>query len=292
VTNADAIQEYCAPTSLADALRAIRGGDATILAGGTDLMPQTQAGRARFRRMLVNIRHIPELRGIARSNGAIRIGALTTVAEAMESDVVRADLPILAEAGDHFASAQLRNAATIGGNICNASPAGDTLVPLLVLDAEVELAAEVAEATSTRRMPLEKFFAGPGRTHRAPGELLVAVHVRVPNPGFVARFVKFGARPALDISAISIGVGGVLRDGMLSGVRVTFGAVAPTPLRGRATEAVLEGRPLSEETIATAAAAARAEVRPISDVRATAWYRRELVGNLMRRVLAAIREGS
>jgi CO/xanthine dehydrogenase FAD-binding subunit len=292
VTNSDAIQEYCAPTSLADALRVLRGGDATILAGGTDLMPQTQAGRVPFRRTLINIRRIRELRGIERSHGAIRIGALTTVTEAMESDVVRSGLPILVEAGDHFASAQLRNTATIGGNICNASPAGDTLVPLLVLDAEVELASASDGASSLRRVPLEKFFAGPGKTHRAPAELLVAVHVPLPRPGFVARFVKFGTRPALDISAISIGVGGVLRKGILSGVRVAFGAVAPTPLRGRATEAALEGRPLTDETIAAAATAARGEVRPISDVRASEWYRRELVGNLTRRVLAEISEGS
>ena len=286
--NPEAVQAYFAPTSLAEAIHLLRNGDATILAGGTDLMPQTQAGRVRFRRTLLNIRRIPELRGIARSDGGIRIGALTTVTEAMESDLIRAEVPILVEAGDHFASAQLRNTATIGGNVCNASPAGDTLVPLLVLDAEVELVSEIDGAPSMRRMPLEAFFAGPGKTHRAAGELLVAVHVPAPKSGSFARFVKFGTRPALDISAISIGVAGTRRDGALSGVRVAFGAVAPTPMRGRATEAALEGRPLTAEAIAAAAAAARAEVRPISDVRASEWYRRELVGNLMQRVLTDV----
>ena len=128
-----AIQEYFAPESLAEAVRLLRGGDATVLAGGTDLMPQTQAGRVKFGRSLVNIRRIAELRGISEAGGTVRIGALTLVAELMESETVRARLPVLVEAGDHFASAQLRNAATIGGNICNASPAGDLLVPLLVL---------------------------------------------------------------------------------------------------------------------------------------------------------------
>jgi CO/xanthine dehydrogenase FAD-binding subunit len=221
-------------------------------------------------------------------DGAIRIGALATVAELMESDVVRARLPVLVEAGDHFASAQLRNAATIGGNICNASPAGDLLVPLLVVDAEVELVAEAEGALVTRRLPLADFFTGPGKTRRASTELLATVRVPLPASGHIARFVKFGTRPALDISAISIGVAGVLRDRALTGVRVAFGAVAPTPMRGRETEAALEARPLTADGIAAAAAVARAEVRPISDVRASDWYRRELVGNLMRRVLTDV----
>ena len=284
----DAVQEYCAPSSVAEAARFLRTGDATILAGGTDLMPQTQAGRVRFRRVLVNVRRIPELRGIAQANGTIRIGALTTVTELMESDVVRATIPVLAEAGDHFASAQLRNAATIGGNICNASPAGDMLVPLLVLDSQVELVADADGILATRRLPLAEFFTGPGKTRRAPGELLVAVHIPQPAGGFVARFVKFGTRPALDISAISIGVAGVLRNKAFTGVRVAFGAVAPTPMRAQETEAALEGRPLTADTIAAVAGVARAEVRPITDVRASDWYRRELVTNLMRRVLTDV----
>ncbi len=284
----DTVQEYCAPSSVAEAVRFLRTGDATILAGGTDLMPQTQAGRVRFRRVLVNVRRIPELLGIAQADGTIRIGALTTVTEIMESDVVRAALPVLAEAGDHFASAQLRNAATIGGNICNASPAGDMLVPLLVLDAEVELVGDADGVLAARRLPLAEFFTGPGKTRRAPGELLVAVHIPQPAEGFVARFVKFGTRPALDISAISIGVAGVLRNKALTGVRVAFGAVAPTPMRAQETEAALEGRPLTADTIAAVAGVARAEVHPITDVRASDWYRLELVTNLMRRVLTDV----
>jgi CO/xanthine dehydrogenase FAD-binding subunit len=283
-----AIQEYFAPESLAEAVRLLRGGDATVLAGGTDLMPQTQAGRVKFGRSLVNIRRIAELRGIGEAGGTVRIGALTLVAELMESETVRARLPVLVEAGDHFASAQLRNAATIGGNICNASPAGDLLVPLLVLDAEVELASDSDGALATRRLPLADFFTGPGKTRRAPNELLVAVHMPLPAAGHVARFVKFGTRPALDISAISIGIAAVLKDNTLTGARVAFGAVAPTPLRGRETEAALEGRPLNADVIALAAEVACAEVRPISDVRASDWYRRELIGNLMRRVLTDV----
>lgn len=279
------IEQYCAPASLDEAATVLRGGDVTILASGTDLMPQTQAGRARFGRVLMNIRRIPELRGIAVEQGAIRIGTLTTVAELMESDVIRRDLPVLVEAGDQFASDQLRNTATIGGNICNASPAGDLLVPLLILDAEVELVSMPGGTRESRQVPLREFFVGPGKTARKASELLVAVWVPRPPEGFVARFHKFGTRPALDIAAISIGIGGVLQRGVLTQVRVAFGAVAPTPIRAPKTEAALEGRALTVDTISAVAQVAHDEVRPISDVRASEWYRRELIHNLTKRVL-------
>lgn len=279
------LEAYFAPASLDEALPLLREGEATLLAGGTDLMPQTQAGRLRFGRALVNLNHVAELRGIERANGAIRIGALTTVTDLMASDLLREHAAVLVEAGDHFASGQLRNAATIGGNVCNASPAGDLLVPLLILDAAVELASMPNGERRTRSVPLHAFFTGPGRTLREPAEVLVRVVVPVPPPDFVARFCKFGTRPALDISAVSIGVAAARRGGLLTGVRVAFGAVAPTPIRAPRTEAALEGRTLDAATIAAACDVARDEVRPISDVRASGWYRRELIHNLMKRVL-------
>lgn len=280
-----AIENYVAPTSLEQAAEVLRGGEVTILAGGTDLMPQSHAGRVKFKSTLMNIRRIPELRGISAQGSEVRIGALTTITEMMGNELVRRHFPVLVEAGDHFASGQIRNAGTLGGNICNASPAGDTLVPLLVLDASVELVSKPNGTLHSRVVPLNDFFAGPGRTRREANELLAAVRLPVPRPGFVARFFKFGARPALDISAISIGLGGVVRDGLLSDVRVAFGAVAPTPVRGPATEKALEGRALTPDAIAAAAAAARDEVTPISDVRASAWYRKELIHNMTRRML-------
>lgn len=279
------VERYCAPSSLAEATEILHAGEVTVLAGGTDLMPQMQAGRTPLKRTLMSVRRVPELGGIAGDGRTIRIGALATISELMAHALVKEHLPLLSEAGDHFASAQLRNAATLGGNICNASPAGDMLVPLLVLEAQVELASKANGSVQTRRVPIGDFFTGPGRTRRAPAELLVAVHVPVPPAGVVARFVKFGTRPALDIAAISIGIAAVRRGDALTRVRVAFGAVAPTPLRATRTEAALEGRSLSAETIAAAATAARAEVHPISDVRASEWYRRELIHNLTRRVL-------
>lgn len=279
------IEEYWAPASLATALDHLRGGDVTILAGGTDLMPQSHAGRVTFKRGLLNIQRVGEMHRIDRVEGGVRIGALCTISELMHDPLLREHYPILVDACDHFASDQLRNAATIGGNVCNASPAGDTLVPLLVHDAQAELASKPDGRVETRLVPLAEFFVGPGKTVRAPNELLCALRLPLPPSGFVARFFKFGTRPALDISAIAVGIGGV-RDGQtLSRARVAYGAVAPVPMRALRTEEALEGARLDDATIARIAAVARDEVRPIDDVRATAWYRRELVFNITKRML-------
>jgi len=145
------VEQYWAPASLAGALEHLRGGDVTILAGGTDLMPQSQAGRVTLRRGLLNIRRVPELHRIERDGAGVRVGTLCTVSELMRDPLVLDHFGILAEACDHFASDQLRNAATIGGNVCNASPAGDLLIPLLVLDGEAELASKPNGTVATRR---------------------------------------------------------------------------------------------------------------------------------------------
>jgi CO/xanthine dehydrogenase FAD-binding subunit len=279
------IEHYWAPASLPDALEHLRGGDVTILAGGTDLMPQSHAGRVILRRGLLNIRRVPELHRIERDGTGVRIGTLCTVSELMRDPLVCSHFGILAEAGDHFASDQLRNAATIGGNVCNASPAGDLLIPLLVLDGEAELASKPDGSVAVRRIPLAEFFVGPGKTKRAPDELLCAVWLPLPPKDFAGRFFKFGVRPALDISAIAIGIGGVRAGNVLTHARVAYGAVAPVPLRAHRTEAALEGCVLDPDAIARIAGIARDEVRPIDDVRASAWYRRELVFNMTKRML-------
>lgn len=281
-----AVGRYLAPTTLPDALQVLRDADdVTILAGGTDLMVQAGIGRRRLGATLLNIRRVAGLGAIARDGDAIRIGALATITQIMNDPLARAHLPALVEACDHFASDQIRNAGTLGGNVSNASPAGDTLVPLLVLDAEVELASAGDDGIVRRSVPIADYFTGPGRTRRAAGELLTGVRIPLPPAGHYARFFKFGTRPALDISAISIGLAGVLANGALSNVRVAFGAVAPTPVRARRTEQALEGMRLDAATITRAAETARDEVTPIDDVRASAWYRKEMIHNMTRRML-------
>jgi CO/xanthine dehydrogenase FAD-binding subunit len=282
------LKHYFAPTSLDQAVERLKDGDVTILAGGTDLTPQTQAGRVKFKHTLMNIRHIPQLSGIALEGAEIRIGALATITEIMEHPLIKEHLPVLVEACDHFASDQIRNAGTIGGNICNASPAGDMLIPLLVLDACVELASMPENKIYRHCMPISTFFTGPGKTRKSLCELVTGVRIPVPGADHVSRFYKHGTRPALDISTISIGVAGTLKDGVLSGVRVAFGAVAATPVRASRTEEVLEGRHLDAAAIEAAAIAARDEVTPIDDVRATAWYRKEMIHNMTKRMLTHV----
>jgi len=282
------IEQYKAPTSLEEAAGILRAGNVTVLAGGTDLMPQTQAGRMHLQPVLMNVRRVPELRGIAEAGGAVRIGALVTITELLESALVRERLGMLWQACDHFASDQIRNAATVGGNLCNASPAGDTLVPLLALNARVVLASKPNGTLQTRRVPLAEFLLGPGRTCRAPAELLAAVEVPLPPAGFAGEFYKHGTRPGLDIAAISIAAG-ARRDGaVLRDVRIAFGAVAPTVIRAPRAEAALEGRAPDAATLEAAAQAALAEIHPISDLRASDWYRRELIHNMLKRVLAHV----
>lgn len=280
----EGITRYVVPRTLAEALGVLAAGGVSVLAGGTDLMPQARAGRVRLQPVLMNIRRLPELAGIDSGAGVIRIGALVTITALRDSALVRERLNMLWQACDHFASDQIRNVATVGGNLCNASPAGDTLIPLLALGATAVLAG----AGGTRRVPLGEFFTGPGRTCRRPDELLVAVEVPEPPAGYAGVFCKHGTRPALDISTISLAVG-ARRDGaVLRDVRIACGAVAPTPIRAQRAEATLEGRVADTATIAAAAQAALADIHPISDLRASDWYRRELVRNLLQRALSHV----
>jgi CO/xanthine dehydrogenase FAD-binding subunit len=282
------IENYSAPSSIAEAVQLLQHGEATIVAGGTDLTPQTEAGVREFAATLINIQRIEEMRGISVSNGRYRIGGLTTVTDILESELLAADVPVLVEAADHFASPQIRNASSLAGNLCNASPAGDMVIPLLLLDAEAELVSWSDGSVSTRSVPLSDFFTGPGRTVMKADELMTAVGFAQPGEGYVAAFIKSGPRPALEISTVSMGVAGVVKDGVIHGVRVSIGAVAPIPLRARETEAALEGNKLDEALFELAAETASGEVKPIDDVRASSWYRKHLTGVYIKRALETL----
>ncbi len=278
-------EEYAAPTTIAEAVELLADGDASILAGGTDLMLQTGEGRVPYRKRLVNIRRIAEMRGVAKDGNEIRIGALTTMTDILGDELLGDMAPILLEAANHFASSQVRNAATIGGNICNASPAGDSLPALLVLDAEVELSSFDGSGVAQRRVALKDFFTGPGQTVKLPCEVLSAVIFEVPEQRAEARFLKSGPRPALEISIVSAAMS-ALRDGNeVFHVRIAFGAVGPTPIRASATEALLEGKTLTPQVIEEAVETLMGEIKPIDDVRATAWYRGHLASVYLRRLL-------
>jgi CO/xanthine dehydrogenase FAD-binding subunit len=283
------ISAYLAPRRLDEALQAMADGTATVLCGGTDLAPQTESGMRQYKAILLNIRRIAGLSGVEVKGDEVRIGAVMTISEIRGSPTLAGIAPVLVEAAEHFASEQIRNAASVGGNLCNASPAGDMIPPLLVLGASVELACWQGGAVQTRRIPLEQFFVSPGKTVKLPHELLTAIVFDRPSADFVGRFRKSGPRPALEIATVSVALGARLAAGKLSDVRVAMGSVAPTPLRARHVEAALEGKPLDAATIAAAVAATAADAKPIDDLRASAWYRSHLVRVFVEEVLDDVR---
>jgi CO/xanthine dehydrogenase FAD-binding subunit len=292
MTATPAIERYAAPATIEEAVQLLSEGRATLLAGGTDLMPQTRGGVRDFQPLLLNLKRIPGLRGVSLEAGAIRVGALTTVTDLLEDPLLAAHARILPLVADRFASGQIRNSATIGGNICNASPAGDLIIPLYLLDAEVELVTWKDGALTTRLLPIIEFLTGPGQTRLESVEILTAIRFAVPATDFAGGFEKFGTRPALDISVVSVGIAGRRENGCLYDVRVALGAVAPTPLRGRLTEAAIEGQAIDDVTVERAAIAAADEIAPISDVRASAWYRIELTRTLVARLLRHVAHAS
>jgi carbon-monoxide dehydrogenase medium subunit len=281
--------EYLAPRTLAEAVEALAkyDGQARMIAGGTDLLLKMKAGKL-APKVVVNIKRIPELRCLS-FDSHLTLGALTTLEELRRSPIIRQHYPALAEAAATMASAQIRNLATVGGNLCNAAPSADLAPILIALNAIVRIAGPGGE----RRAPLGEFFTGPGTTILEPGELMVAL--KVPRPTGPALYLKHSPREHMDIAVVGVGLS--LRWGSSAtatptstceSARVVLGAVAPTPLRAQRAEEELLGGPLNAERIDRAAKLAAEEAKPIDDVRGSAWYRRRMVEVLVRRGLSRI----
>lgn len=280
---------YHRPASVEEACR-ILGHEprAAVLAGGTDLMVHLgQSWRGRRPPAVVNIKRIPGLAAIEVTDRTVRLGALATLSALIEHPAIRAEYPVLPFAARYMGSPAIRNLATVGGNLCNASPAADLPPVLLGLDAEVGIAGP----TGARRLPLGAFFVGPGRTVLEAGELLTWVEFPRRRPLRPIRYERLDVRRAMDIAIAGAAVSVELDDGRVRDARVALCAVAPIPLRVREAEAVLVAEGLSEAAIARAAELSAAAARPISDVRATAEYRREMVEVLVRRGLRRLAQG-
>lgn len=272
---------YHRPTTVKDAL-ALKRDDpsARFIAGGTDLLVQMRKRRAPAA-PLISLRNIPELSGVQVEPGAVRIGAATPLAELLRHEVIRREHRALGHSLWTLASQQIRNVGTVGGNLCNASPAADTAPPLLVFDATVELVS----GQGTRSLPLSSFLAGPGRTQLQAGELLAAIVVPRPPPGAQSAFLRQG-RVAMDLSLASVAAYVFVEDNRKAPVvRLAAGAVGPVPMRLPKAEAALLGRPLDAAALVAVAEVAAAEVAPITDLRASAQYRRRLVRVLTERAL-------
>ena len=265
----------------------LQAGDTAILFGGTDLLVKMRSGLATPERLL-DISDVSTLRGIRIEKDKLVLGAATPETEVLEHPDVQDRLPLLATVLKTLGSLQIRNRASIGGNLVNASPAADSAIALLLYDASVELVGIEGERT----LPVSGFFLGPGRTALAPGEYIRAIHLPIPAQPMTPFYHKVGKRRALTISIASIGALLRLDGDMIHEARFAAGSVAPTPLRLSKLEDLLEGRQLTDALIDEARALAAESVSPIDDVRATAAYRRTVVGDLVARALDNTRQAT
>ena len=254
--------------------------DAAVYAGGTDLLVKIRSG-VMSRKRLICLERIQELKGVEDQGNRVVVRAATTFTELLRDSVVATHFPVLAKAVSELGSPLVRHMGTIGGNICTASPAGDTLPPLVAIKAVVCLSS----GKGIRSLPIERFIVGPGQTVLESGEILSAIHIEKPHPQSIQHFEKVGRRNALACSLASMAA--VIRlseDGNVSAASLAWGSVGPTVITCSEAVDALIGRPLSLESLSEAAAIVRQAVRPITDIRATADYRREVAGNLLLRL--------
>lgn len=278
--------DYAAPRTLREAIRIYSemGPDARVMAGGTDLLVRMKHGLLRPT-AVINIADIKELRAIRfNSKEGLVIGAAAKLAEVASHPSVRKRYPAVAKAAAKTANVQVRNMGTVGGNLCNAAPSADNAPTLIAMGAEVDIVGLKGE----RRMMLEDFFRGPRLTALEPGELLRSVRVPVPPEGSRASYQHISARGKVDISAVCVGAMAVFEGDLCRDVRIALGAVAPKPVRALETEALLRGSVWTKESVAAAGRKAAEESRPITDVRASAEYRRNMVDVLTRRALLEV----
>ena len=275
--------ELVLPGSVDECVKALAQGgpESKVLAGGTDLLPQMKNGVLKPARV-IDLSGIARLRAIESGNGqGLRVGSAVT-ARTLELDrAVRERYLSLAESGALVGSVQVRNLATLGGNICNAAPSADMAPPLLALDAEAVITGPKGE----RRVPIAAFFTGVRRTVLAPDEILV--ELVVPNPGRHSggNYLRHTPRRELDIAVVGVASQLTLANGRCTKARIALAAVAPVPLRATAAEQALEGQAVTPDLIKRAADLAVDAARPISDQRGSADFRRHLVRVLTRRTL-------
>ncbi|MEL9908548.1 MAG: xanthine dehydrogenase family protein subunit M [Desulfurococcus sp.] len=280
---------YHRPSTLSEALKLLGEltGRARILAGGTDLVLDLKIKRYNVSD-LIDISQLNELRYIIDEGDMVRIGALTSIQEIADSSVIAEKAPLLKKAADEFAYWQIRNMATIGGNLCNASPAADTAPPLLVHEALVKTASIEGERT----IPITEFFKGPRQTALKPSEMFVEVVIpSKPRPLWRHAYYKLGRRRGHEISVVSIAIAASINAGVFQDVRIALGSMAPTPVRARSVEVFLRGREISESVIEEAVEKLSSDVKPISDVRASAEYRLHVSKALLKDMLLKLVKG-
>jgi carbon-monoxide dehydrogenase medium subunit len=252
-------------------------GRGKLIAGGTDLMLQLKSGGS-APEAIINLKRLPELQGLDYDQeSGLQLGALTTLLQLTRSPLINQYYPVLAQAAGLMASEQIRSFATVGGNLCNASPSADLAPPLIALDG----LALIVGPRGERQLSLEEFFQGPGQSALKPDELLKGI--QLPPPQGQTVYLKQAPRAFMDIAVVGVAVRLQQENGRCRQARIVLAAVAPVPLRVPAAEAALQDHHLTEDRINQAAQLAAAACSPIDDVRSSAWYRRRMVEVLVRR---------
>jgi len=275
--------DLATPHNVDDCLKLLaeRGPETKLVAGGTDLLPQMKNGLIKPARV-IDLSGVPEVHVLAADDGrGFRVGAAVTARQLERDPRIQSAYRSLAESGAMVGSIQVRNLATVGGNICNAAPSADMAPPLVALDAE----AVIAGPKGRRRVPMASFFTGVRRTVLAPDELLLELSVPAPGGHSGGCYMRHTPRRELDIAVVGVASQVTLTNGVCTKARISLAAVAPTPVRATAAERVLEGQPLTAELIEQAATLAVEAAKPISDQRGSADFRRHLVRVLTRRTL-------
>jgi len=277
------ISEYLAPHTVSEALQFLGKwkGKATLIAGGTNVIPDVRM-MAVEGRALIDLSRVKNLSYIKEEKKTIRIGALTTMSELVASPVLQKHASLLHDAVWKIGNPLVRNRATIAGNLLDASPAADSAVPLLVLEAKVVVEKHKAKA---REIPMERFFAGPSKTVLKRDELVREIVFPKPAPAARMAYSKFGLRNAMAISVVSVGVFLEIAKEKCTRARIGLGAVAPTPIRAYGVEEMLAGQFITEELIYRCCQMVQDEIHPITDVRASLEYRRSMTSVLLGRLL-------
>ncbi len=278
--------EYHAPVTVKEAVKLLKelGSEATILAGGTDVIVKMKDGSLRPRHV-VNIKQIPGLSGVKETPEGLWIGTLTKISELENSRVIKEKLSVLYEAVRVIGSVQVRNLATVGGNLCNASPAADSAIAFLSLDA----VAQITGPDGDLKVPFSEFFTGPSRTVLKDGELLTGITVPREVYSWKGHWARV-ARASMDIATISLAATAKMEGRVVKEIRLAWGTVAPTPMRTENVEDYLRGKKLEQSIIEDAASLAASSIKPRDSGRSTGPYKRKVAKGFIREALTRFAE--
>ena len=276
--------DFYQPTTIAEASRLLKenGPGGRFLAGGTDLVIAMKE-KGLLPKYIVDLKRVPGLSGIREnSDDTITIGALTTMYAIETSRTIVKKYPFLAQSAAEVGSIQIRNRATVGGNMANATPSADVAPSLIALNAT----AKITRAAGERTIAMEEFFRGPGQNVMDADEILTEITIPKTSAQLLGEYIKFSPRDMMDLAYIGVAVAyNLASDKKCTGARIVLGAVAPTPIRAKRSEALLEGQILTEELASKVGEEAARESKPISDVRSSADYRRAMVGVMTKRAI-------